>query len=871
MPDANDLRDIAPEPEENTKNLDILASYARYAEIREARREGLTILMPLLYEDGNLNRERKRSRVKAEPSIGKYEIFSRDIGTAPYKTNYLYCMSASGYLVQLGETERLKDLTEQRLDQYILEAQTKLDIQLADPTKWADFAAAALLNQIDEAQAHNVPVRELREAERRTERESQQESDRRLATEKEQILNARIDEIAKAIETGSKIQVAYDAGTHRGKNPVLELFKLYGVNIPLRTQGWVNSRLAAISGDSYSYYRQNGGKPSTTFMNCLHKLTAAVKRTPIERKRGLPNTEQTAKNTEVNNTLEHQLYEKFAEMFPDFMSGKYDTMRLEAENAKPLELEWVFGDTVSIAHIYEFNGEPAYEPRVMLKVNGEEKTMSAASLELSEPPRIDNVYDDRGCVNAESQRNINSFTIQWLDRAAKQRFKPVEATYDIDEHGNISKAGLITDTAIRVTFDADGKAVLPEPKSVENRTEAERAQNSTEEERTADSVYAKYRDTVAERAAAYAVSSGTVLHEDEAVARKSCEQIVKRVVNDMLLEAGEHYPLYRQFTNNAEFKARLEDYAYAKAYLENSVRAVSNHSFPDQTVTPGECEAYGYTAPEMRPLKQEKALELFDAGQTIYLLYSDNTEGMAFERDEIINHDGLYGIEHADWQHSDAFKQLAILSDFREETLESDLLLGGESKFGIYQIPDYIENYRDFRFAPIRELEAHGLAPDRNNYKLVYTAPLNQVFFNGLIPDHNRTLEALFANFQDNRPADFTQRSVSVSDVIVLQHSGEVSAYFVDSFGFKELPSFTGNEREKIPEQTPEISADSPPRAERTTLSQIETRPEPLRNIESQKMANKATQTLLAELSEAKDALSISSQPNAHKTNHREV
>jgi hypothetical protein len=247
---------------------DIIAAYARNAEVREPRQAGETVLMPLLFEEGNLNRSGKRSRVKAEPSIGKYEMYSRDEGTPPYQTNYLYTMTASGTLLMLGESERLKELTEEKLDEYILTLAGKFGSQLANPAEWADFAAAALLDRIAEAEAHNVPVRELREAEIQSERQTRIERDKQRAGEKRDIFNARVDEIAKAIEIGGNIDVAYSAGEYDGKNPVLDLFRLYGVKIPLRTQGWVNNRLAAIKGDSYSFYTSNGGKASSAFMDC---------------------------------------------------------------------------------------------------------------------------------------------------------------------------------------------------------------------------------------------------------------------------------------------------------------------------------------------------------------------------------------------------------------------------------------------------------------------------------------------------------------------------------------------------------------------------------------------------------------------------
>jgi hypothetical protein len=476
----------------------------------------------------------------------------------------------------------------------------------------------------------------------------------------------------------------------------------------------------------------------------------------------------------VKDTLEHRLYEKFSAMFPGFMNGEYETLRLEAEHAKPLELEWVFGDTISIAHTYELNGETAYEPRVMLTLGSEEKTLTAHSLELTKPPRMDNVYAGSGIADLERQRNINDFTLQWLDRAEKQRFKPVEATYCVDEQGKVSREGLITDKTVKVTFDADGNMIMPE------------AEPDTTE----------------------------------------------------LPEPSKPNPM-----------------------------------FPDPTVTPAERDAYGYTESDMHPLGREKALELFDAGQTVYLLYPDNTEAMAFDRDEIITFTGdggLCGVSHADWQFSGEFKTQAILSGFREDALESDLLFGSESKFGIYQIPDYIEDYRDFLFASIRDLEAKGLTPDRNHYKLVYTAPLT-------IHDTQTNAHKIFADFQHDSPecpSDFTERSVSVSDVIVLQWRGEVSAHYVDSIGFEELPSFTGNEREQnralsqidtrtnVTELAKASNAES---KENPRIINGETPPQ-----SAQKPQNKGVPTLMDEINEAKQLVNRNGQ-GAAKQNEREV
>jgi len=63
---------------------------------------------------------------------------------------------------------------------------------------------------------------------------------------------------------------------------------------------------------------------------------------------------------------------------------------------------------------------------------------------------------------------------------------------------------------------------------------------------------------------------------------------------------------------------------------------------------------------------------------------------------------------------------------------------------------------------------------------------------------NNEVLEELFQVFNLSRPQDFEGHSLSVSDVIMLNQDGKISAHYVDSIGFKELPGFM----DKKPERT---------------------------------------------------------------------
>ena len=74
-----------------------------------------------------------------------------------------------------------------------------------------------------------------------------------------------------------------------------------------------------------------------------------------------------------------------------------------------------------------------------------------------------------------------------------------------------------------------------------------------------------------------------------------------------------------------------------------------SYPMPDPTVSIADRNFFGYTSDELLPLSKERAIELLEQDLTVYLLYEDNTEAMAFDREDIENHSGLFGIEKVDW------------------------------------------------------------------------------------------------------------------------------------------------------------------------------------------------------------------------------
>ena len=60
-------------------------------------------------------------------------------------------------------------------------------------------------------------------------------------------------------------------------------------------------------------------------------------------------------------------------------------------------------------------------------------------------------------------------------------------------------------------------------------------------------------------------------------------------------------------------------------------------------------------------------------------------------------------------------------------------------------------------------------------------------------------MNAIYSIFNDDPPADYKSHSLSVSDVVIMNQNGEMRAYFVDRFGFQELPDFV-EERKRYSE-----------------------------------------------------------------------
>ena len=203
---------------------------------------------------------------------------------------------------------------------------------------------------------------------------------------------------------------------------------------------------------------------------------------------------------------------------------------------------------------------------------------------------------------------------------------------------------------------------------------------------------------------------------------------------------------------------------------------------PDSEVSVSDMQEYGYLYDGMLPVTRERALELDAAGLTVYLLHEDNTESMVFDTEEIMEHGGLFGVEHEEWEQSPAFHEKVLERQERQMEREQAFLAHEGSCFAIYQVSR--DDPQNVRFMNLDWLQSHNLAVDRNNYDMIYTAPLNG---SGSAMEQ---LETLYEQFNLQKPVDFHSPSMSVSDIVAIKQDGKVSCHYCDSVGFTEIPGF---------------------------------------------------------------------------------
>ena len=200
---------------------------------------------------------------------------------------------------------------------------------------------------------------------------------------------------------------------------------------------------------------------------------------------------------------------------------------------------------------------------------------------------------------------------------------------------------------------------------------------------------------------------------------------------------------------------------------------LSDIPVPDPAISREALLSFGYTDDNMLPLTKSRAAELFMQDIPVYCIYTDNSESLIETPEALRQHDGMFGIEKADWAKA--------LESFKEK--EKTFLESPSDAFALYQLIRS-EATDEHRFMNTEFLEKHGLEISRDNYSLIATGELKKQ------GETVQVLDSIYEDFNIHLPVDYKGQSCSVSDIIALKRGNDVSFYYVDSIGFTPVHDF---------------------------------------------------------------------------------
>ena len=297
--------------------------------------------------------------------------------------------------------------------------------------------------------------------------------------------------------------------------------------------------------------------------------------------------------------------------------------------------------------------------------------------------------------------------------------------------------------------------------------------------------------------------AAVVEQTEEMSSMQYAEQTINRLEQERTIFSNDQRNLIVNFAYKLDDRESTEKLAenLAKSILDGNREAVLKligeaeeqiDSLPDSMIGLSELHEAGFYSESMLPLTRERAVELHHEGVTVYGLtgavgdQEQSQRVMNLELD-ILQHDGLFGVTKFEWENYRRCLETVMTPEEKAKIKETLLLESDGNRYGIYQINSGQEE-RGYQFLSLEAAKEMGFTVDGKDYQMVYSERLRDA----------TTLDNLFERFNVERPNDFTGHSMSVSDVIVMNRGGRLTAYYVDSFGFTELPDFVAQRAEML-------------------------------------------------------------------------
>ena len=136
----------------------------------------------------------------------------------------------------------------------------------------------------------------------------------------------------------------------------------------------------------------------------------------------------------TDDTLQKEVFEHLADMFPEILEGDSEYIKYKVSGMEDLHVE-MNGDVITICQTYEQNGDLMYDPRIDLKVDYDNQKVIPLSYENSGM----GVYQefDSSELTPEIARDMNDILElmdgTMLENIESMGYEPVEEEIDRDK------------------------------------------------------------------------------------------------------------------------------------------------------------------------------------------------------------------------------------------------------------------------------------------------------------------------------------------------------------------------------------------------------------------------------------------------------
>ena len=208
---------------------------------------------------------------------------------------------------------------------------------------------------------------------------------------------------------------------------------------------------------------------------------------------------------------------------------------------------------------------------------------------------------------------------------------------------------------------------------------------------------------------------------------------------------------------------------------------LDSYPMPDPGMSMDAINVFGEDGKDLLPVGKELAQSFYDENQEVF--YMENGQlVMVFEPEDISSQpEGtVFGLPSEAWEKHPKFHEKLAARDSNQEQREAAFDAYPGDCYAIYQVKHDKGIFDTLAFMNYEHVMKNNLNPNRSQYDLKYTATSPDAI----------TPEKLFEKFNIDRPPDFGGHSLSVSDIVAIKQAGQVSYYYCDDIGFKELRDF---------------------------------------------------------------------------------